>query len=297
MGVTTYYSVGGEIFGERTGAVRRDYLRDALGSVTATKVTTEPVVENTYRYKPYGAQLSKTGASPDPKFQWVGTAGYRQTSISHSASSVRARHYGQEEGRWTTVDPLWPAEPALSYSNSSPTVSIDPYGLQWGAPVTTPVAPQLPPVKTPCPAPAVLARVCIIAGGIWACYEICTYELGAPSGPLTQLGECFGKSIFPGPDELPPETPQCPKPPKPRSQAEARRIALLQRYGKCQRIHNGKVRPAKVCPGGGTHQTDIYICRDKKVTEKVAASVVCCICIDIFGVSEYCFASVHGALK
>jgi hypothetical protein len=40
MPVVNCDSIDGEIFGERTGVVRRDNLRDALGSVTATKVTT-----------------------------------------------------------------------------------------------------------------------------------------------------------------------------------------------------------------------------------------------------------------
>ncbi len=37
MPVTNYYTVNGEIIGERTaGSPRVDYLTDALGSVTAT---------------------------------------------------------------------------------------------------------------------------------------------------------------------------------------------------------------------------------------------------------------------
>ena len=70
MGVTTYYSVGGEIIGERSGGVRTDYLRDALGSVTATKRTDRSTLSNTYRYKPYGERLAKTGGDPDPRFQY-----------------------------------------------------------------------------------------------------------------------------------------------------------------------------------------------------------------------------------
>ena len=83
MGVTSYYSFGGEIIGEETGGVRRDYLTDALGSVTAT-VTGAGVVENTYRYKPYGEQLAKTGAGSDPKFLWNGKLGYRKTALLHN---------------------------------------------------------------------------------------------------------------------------------------------------------------------------------------------------------------------
>ena len=120
MAVTNYYSFGGQILGEETGGVRRDYLgssahlvktgfepqpldfkcrsestsgrispnmrknhylTDALGSVTAT-VTGAGVVENTYRYKPYGEQLAKTGTGSDPKFLWVGRWGYRNNSTT-----------------------------------------------------------------------------------------------------------------------------------------------------------------------------------------------------------------------
>lgn len=123
-----YYSVDGEILGDSDAG---DYMRDALGSVTATCNPDTGSVWNTYRYKPYGSDLSSSGGEkPDPKFRWVGTAGYRQTSISHSASYVRARHYGHEEGRWTTVDPLWPAEASYSYTHNSPASNIDPSGLK-----------------------------------------------------------------------------------------------------------------------------------------------------------------------
>ena len=54
-----------------------DYLTDALGSVTAT-VDQSGTVQNTYRYKPYGDLLAKTGTGNDPKFLWVGSQGYRQ---------------------------------------------------------------------------------------------------------------------------------------------------------------------------------------------------------------------------
>ncbi len=53
-------SVGGEILGEEMSGTRWDYLMDALGSVTGT-VTAAVAVENSYRYKAYGDQLSKTG--------------------------------------------------------------------------------------------------------------------------------------------------------------------------------------------------------------------------------------------
>lgn len=121
-----YYSVEGEILGDSEAG---DYMRDALGSVTGTCNPDTGAILNTYRYKPYGAELSSTSSKNHPKFRWVGTAGYRQTSIAHSASYVRARHYGQEVGKWTTVDPLWPAEKNYEYCVSDPINALDPSGF------------------------------------------------------------------------------------------------------------------------------------------------------------------------
>ena len=103
MAVTNYYTVNGEIIAEKTaGSSRVDYLTDALGSVTAT-VNQSAQVVNTYRYKPYGSQLAKTGMGADPAYGWVGTQGYRPTQKKFSDFYVRARHYGTPMGRWSTV--------------------------------------------------------------------------------------------------------------------------------------------------------------------------------------------------
>lgn len=105
----SYYSVGGQIIGEKAvGQPRMDYLTDALGSVTAT-VNQSAQVVNAYRYnryKPYGTQLAQTGAGADLSFQWVGSQGYRSTGRTYSDTYVRARYYASVIGRWTTPDPL-----------------------------------------------------------------------------------------------------------------------------------------------------------------------------------------------
>ncbi|MBI5706359.1 MAG: hypothetical protein HZC36_05155 [Armatimonadetes bacterium] len=107
--------------------MRTDYLVDALGSVVGTS-NKDNTVNRRYQYKPYGARLSASGAGSDPRFQWVGVPGYRTTDRSHSTHYVRARHYSQEEGRWTTVDPLWPDVYAYTYCDVRPTACIDPTG-------------------------------------------------------------------------------------------------------------------------------------------------------------------------
>ena len=104
MPVTNYLTVNGEIIGETTGGVRTDYLTDALGSVTATIDQSASVV-NTYRYKPYGELLAKTGAGSDPVFGWLGSQGYVQTGRKYAEQYVRARHYSSTNGRWTSKDP------------------------------------------------------------------------------------------------------------------------------------------------------------------------------------------------
>ena len=135
MGVVNYDTVDGVVLGD---SVHGTYMRDALGSVTGT--IPGKVVADTYRYKPYGERLAKTGTAPDPRFQWNGSHGYRQTSISHSASYVRRRHLGLEEGRWTTVDPLWPDEPSFGYARGNTTSWIDRTGSWAQFPISTPVS-------------------------------------------------------------------------------------------------------------------------------------------------------------
>jgi RHS repeat-associated protein len=127
MAVTNYYSVNGEIIAEHTaGQSRLDYVTDGLGSVVTT-VDQTLTVQSTARYKPYGSELATTGAPM--KFGWVGSEGYRGTGLPHSDCYVWKRHNSTVEGRWTTVDPLWPQELAYGYAFSNSTTVIDPSGL------------------------------------------------------------------------------------------------------------------------------------------------------------------------
>ncbi|RYG38344.1 hypothetical protein EON81_03920 [bacterium] len=129
MPVTSYRTLNGRMRGQTTSGVRTDYLTDALGSVTAT-VTDSAVVENTYRHKPYGERLSKTGTGVDPRFLWTGDTGSRSTGASHAEQYNRARHYGSEQATWTSVDTLWPSESAYGYVKANPTTKRDPGGMQ-----------------------------------------------------------------------------------------------------------------------------------------------------------------------
>lgn len=133
MPVTNYYTVDGEIIGEKTtGGSRIDYLTDALGSVTATMNQSAQVV-NTYRYKPYGALLAKTGVGTDPSFQWVGSRGYKQTGKKFSDFYVRARHNDSISGRWTSMDPIRTLNRFI-YVSQNPVRYSDKSGMQLVAP-------------------------------------------------------------------------------------------------------------------------------------------------------------------
>lgn len=128
MAVTNYYTVGGRILGERTtGGSRIDYARDHLGSVAATTDSSGAVV-NTYRYKPYGGQLAKTGASVDPKYLWVGQWGYR---VARNEVYVRSRSYSTLTSRWLTIDQVIDILVELSNMRQS----SDPYGYVRSRPV------------------------------------------------------------------------------------------------------------------------------------------------------------------
>ncbi len=125
MPVTNYDTLHGEIIAEYTDGVQLDYLKDALGSVTAW-VDQNCNIVATARYKPFGDILVSTGTLG--RFTWVGTLGYRSSGLTWADKYVRARHYGSQQGQWTTVDPLWPKQIAYAYP-PQPTTLVDPLGL------------------------------------------------------------------------------------------------------------------------------------------------------------------------
>jgi RHS repeat-associated protein len=190
MSVTNYYSINGEIIGEKVGAAARtDYLTDALGSVTSTLNQSAQAV-NTYRYKPYGAQLAKTGIGTDPALRWVGSHGYRQTDKKYSDVYVRARHYDDQVGRWTTNDPMLLQDDTnrYLYANASPILIIDPTGLQalgglkpppskYDGPACCRCWTECKQIKDPVKAAECFAKNCV---------EVCKLDQGSP----IQVGPC-----------------------------------------------------------------------------------------------------------
>lgn len=126
MPVTNYDTVNGEIIAEYTNGVQLNYLKDALGSVTAWVDQSCTIVASA-RYKPYGDILVSSGSLG--RFTWVGTLGYRTTGLSVANYYVRARLYAAQQGFWNTVDPLWPRERAYDYAPANPVSNTDQSGL------------------------------------------------------------------------------------------------------------------------------------------------------------------------
>jgi len=101
MATTRYHSLNSELVGETYSGSRTDYLTDALDSVTST-VSAGASLVNLYTFAPYGSTIARSGSGSDPRFLWAGAKGYRSTTRKNSETYVRARHFGQPEGRWTT---------------------------------------------------------------------------------------------------------------------------------------------------------------------------------------------------
>jgi len=136
---TQYISTNGMIWGEISSAgVMRSYGHDAIGSVTETFVS--GAIENSYRYKPYGATLAKTGAAADPNFLWDGSHGYRATTLPNATHYIRRRHYSDAVCRWTSADPLWPGQRAFAYAAVNPASYVDPSGQIYATTISGPMA-------------------------------------------------------------------------------------------------------------------------------------------------------------
>lgn len=123
----TYDTLNGRIRGE-TSPQQTNYLTDALRSVTST-VNSKAEQVNSYRYKPYGAQLAKTGAGVDPAFLWTGVSGSRATGRTFAEQYNTLRHFSSALGQWTSQDLLFPSQPAYVYAKANPVSWTDPSGM------------------------------------------------------------------------------------------------------------------------------------------------------------------------
>ena len=123
-----FYSVNGQMMGYEEGGVKKDFLTDHLGSITAEIDQSQTRTYDT-RYSAYGRNNWSTGTGCG--FGWVGSYGYRETGLFHMSHYVRARHYSLVTGNWSTVDPLWPDEASYGYVGGNPISRIDYFGENW----------------------------------------------------------------------------------------------------------------------------------------------------------------------
>jgi RHS repeat-associated protein len=138
-----FYSVNGQMMGYEEGGVKKDFLTDHLGSITAEIDQNQNRTFET-RYSAYGRNNWSTGTGCG--FGWVGSYGYRETGLFHMSHYVRARHYSYLTGNWSTVDPLWPRESSYRYVRGNPIAFIDSKGLQRTKPPK-----HLPPLPVDIP--------------------------------------------------------------------------------------------------------------------------------------------------
>jgi len=167
----------------------------------------------TNREKPYGARLS--GPFFGAGFFWTGNTGSRSTGRQFAEQYNRARHYSTILSQWTTRDAHWPIELAYGYVNANPVRFVEPTG--WDA-ERVPVRDPRPPLKLVDGGagrrPSGPSRLVgggaitgvgaagtgtcfILVAGLVACYEICTYKVDKPAGPITWIGDKLGKCLAP----------------------------------------------------------------------------------------------------
>jgi RHS repeat-associated protein len=128
MGTVRYTTVNGEIIAEKRSGVRRLYVPDPLGSTVALLNNTQTQTD-TFKYWPYGEEVSRTGTTPTP-FRFGGPQGYYRNSAE--TIYVRARHFTTRMSRWLTPDPIrfnGGDANLYRYVKSNPTWGTDRYGL------------------------------------------------------------------------------------------------------------------------------------------------------------------------
>lgn len=130
MSIKSYYCIRRVVIAESTSSTRVDFLRDALGNVTALSDSSGSI-SNRYRYKPYGTQIMTSGSPSSISHLWVGAYGYRYGATMRFANNyVRARHYGSLQGAWTSKDPVRTERlQPYAYTYANPATRRDPSGM------------------------------------------------------------------------------------------------------------------------------------------------------------------------
>ncbi|MGV3614782.1 MAG: hypothetical protein ACO1SV_05530 [Fimbriimonas sp.] len=102
MPTISYYTVVGEILAEESVGTRTDYSSDGIGSVVSTQNNAGSTLKS-YRYKPYGSELSKTGAGSDPRFRWLGSRSIEQGLGAHAPTFFRRGLYMATRGMFVSA--------------------------------------------------------------------------------------------------------------------------------------------------------------------------------------------------
>lgn len=125
MATVRYTVVNGQVVAEKRGGVRKFYASDVLGSTVALYDGAQAKTD-TFTYWPYGETRTRTGSTAT-KYKYGGTLGCREQA--DGGVSMRARVHQPKDGRWMTVDRLWPRELAFGFVLGNPTTFVDPSGL------------------------------------------------------------------------------------------------------------------------------------------------------------------------
>lgn len=120
MPVTTYTIVDGELLSENRNGTERQYVPDAQGNTIALLNTSGAIVKS-YAYWSYGSVES--GDTTATKYLHGGTYGIRRQA--NGDNYARLRIVDPVDGRWLTVDPLWPGEEAYLFCYASPVLFVD----------------------------------------------------------------------------------------------------------------------------------------------------------------------------
>ena len=125
MATVRYTGATGRLFAEKRGGARKAYRTDALGS-TVSLYDNSQAKTDTFTYWPYGEDRVVSNPT-GTKNRFVG--GYQCRTQIDGSIYMRARVEEPRDGRFMTVDPLWPLEVPYSYGLASPSSRSDPSGL------------------------------------------------------------------------------------------------------------------------------------------------------------------------
>lgn len=129
MATVRYTVINGQIVAEKRDGVRKFFSSDALGSTVA--LYSGLTKTDAFTYWPYGETRTRTGTTAT-KYKFAGTLGCREQA--DGGIYMQARVEQPKDGRWLTVDSLWPTKLPYDYADSNPSSWMDPTGddiLKW----------------------------------------------------------------------------------------------------------------------------------------------------------------------